>query len=45
MVIMNKNQIPKTPRPNWALLKGGQMYRAHTGRSCADGVMCCARDL
>ena len=28
MVIININKIPKTPRPEWALLKGGQTYGA-----------------
>ena len=37
--------IPKPTRPGRALLKGGQTYRAHLGRGCADGVLCCARDL
>ena len=45
MVIINKNQIPKTPRPGWALLKVGQTYRSHMGKSCDDGVICCDRDL
>ena len=41
-----KTKYPKRrARPDWALLKGGQMYRVHMGKSCAGGVLCCARDL
>ena len=45
MDIIYKNQTPEMPRPGWALLRGGQTYQAHMGKSCADGVICCARDL
>ena len=40
MRIIYKNQTPKTSRLGWALLRGGQMYQAHMGKSYADGVLC-----
>ena len=45
MVIIHKNQTPKMPCPGWALPRGGKTYQGHIGKSCAYGVMCCARDL
>ena len=45
MFRINKNQTPKIPRPDWALLKGGQTYRAHMGKGFTDGVLFCARDM
>ena len=45
MVIINKKLTPKMPFPGWALLKGGQTYWAHLGKSCANGVLWSARDM
>ena len=45
MVIIRKYQTPKTPHPGRVLLRGVLTYIVHMGKSCADGVMCYARDL
>ena len=40
MVLINKT--PKILRPGRAVLKEGQTYQVHMGKSCFDGVLCCA---
>ena len=39
MDLININKALKTPHPGWELLKGSQAYRAHMGKSYANGVI------